>query len=1039
MQPKSMSTSSQINGEGLKEDPTALPGPERRLRLYETILDNTPDLIYVFGLDHRFVYANAALLAMWGRTWDDAIGKTCLEIGYEPWHAAMHDREIEQVIATKRPIRGVVPFDGTNGRRMYDYIFVPVFGEDGQVEAIAGTTRDVTERIASEEAMRESEARYRTLFETMDEGFCIVQMLYDDRERPVDYRYVETNPAFERQSGLRDARGKTVREIVPEVSSEWIDAFGDVVRTGTPTRTVRQARSTGRWYELNAFRTGDPAERKVAVLFNDVTDRKRREANLAFLAEVDRDFVRLTSPAEIMATVGAKVGAFLDLAGCNFCQIDEPADRLTIDYGWGNDEVPNLLRRYRLSEYLTEEFARASRDGKTVVIRDTQDDARVDSVSYARLHIGSFVTVPFHRNAEWTGLFAVVDSHPREWREDELELLRELANRIFPRLERALAEEALRRSEERFRAAVGAIGVLWTSDAEGRMRGEQPGWTALTGQSQAEYEDQGWAAALHPDDARSTLDAWERAVRERRTFVFEHRVRRRDGQWRRFSVRAVPVLDAETQVREWVGVHIDITETREHERALREGEAQYRQIAEGLPQMVWSAGPDGVRDYFNGRWLEFTGVGLDNDANPWAAVLHPNDRARALARWRHSVETGETFQAEYQLRARDGRYRWFLGRAIALRNHQGRIVRWFGTCTDIDDQKTTQHVLQITNDFATALAQDLDLERIVQSLTDASKSAIGAEFGAFFYTAAEEATGTPPMASHLAVPVLSRSGDPIGGLVFGHRQPGMFTEEHERIVVSFAAQAAVAIDNARLYEQVRSINEELEQKVEARTADLLSAVERLQGFTYLVSHDLRAPLRGIVSTSRIIQEDFGANLPSEASRLLDRQAEAGRKLGQLVDDLLKLSRLSRQEMVRQSIDFTFLARDAAAEALSTHPYSTVRVEVADGLWAEGDPRLLRLALLNLIENAVKYSPDGGLVTVGRREDGTFFVQDHGIGIEDQYLHKIFEPFQRLHRDEEFGGTGIGLANVRQIVERHGGKVWAESEPGQGSTFSFNLG
>jgi len=119
---------------------------EQERRLYEAILTNTPDLAYVFDLNHRFIYANDGLLKMWGKSWDEAIGKNCLELGYEPWHAAMHDREIEQVIATKQPIRGEVPFTGTFGRRIYDYIFVPVIGPDGEVEAVAGTTRDVTER-----------------------------------------------------------------------------------------------------------------------------------------------------------------------------------------------------------------------------------------------------------------------------------------------------------------------------------------------------------------------------------------------------------------------------------------------------------------------------------------------------------------------------------------------------------------------------------------------------------------------------------------------------------------------------------------------------------------------------------------------------------------------------------------------------------------------------------------------------------------------------------------------------------------------------
>lgn len=130
-------------------------------RAYKAALSNTPDLVYVFDLDHRFTYANEALLTLWGRSWDEAIGKNCLELGYPDWHAAMHDREIETVVATRRPVRGMVPFTGTHGRRYYDYIFVPVMGANGEVEAVAGTTRDVTERHESEQELRHSEERFR--------------------------------------------------------------------------------------------------------------------------------------------------------------------------------------------------------------------------------------------------------------------------------------------------------------------------------------------------------------------------------------------------------------------------------------------------------------------------------------------------------------------------------------------------------------------------------------------------------------------------------------------------------------------------------------------------------------------------------------------------------------------------------------------------------------------------------------------------------------------------------------------------------------
>jgi PAS domain S-box-containing protein len=239
--------------------------------------------------------------------------------------------------------------------------------------------------------------------------------------------------------------------------------------------------------------------------------------------------------------------------------------------------------------------------------------------------------------------------------------------------------------------------------------------------------------------------------------------------------------------------------------------------------------------------------------------------------------------------------------------------------------------------------------------------------------------------------------------------------------------------------ELEAINRELDDRVRSRTAELVAANQALETYSHHVAHDLRAPLRAIVSTSRIIEEDFGDMLTEEVAGQLRRQVAAATRLGQLVDDLLKSSRLSREEMEKTEVDLSALAQEARSEAMAMHPASQVVIEVEEGMHARADARLLRLALVNLIENAVKYSPKGGTVRVGRAEDGSVFVADEGIGISEEYFGKIFEPFQRLHRDDEFRGTGIGLSNVKQVIERHGGRIWVKSQPGKGSTFSFVLG
>lgn len=230
----------------------------------------------------------------------------------------------------------------------------------------------------------------------------------------------------------------------------------------------------------------------------------------------------------------------------------------------------------------------------------------------------------------------------------------------------------------------------------------------------------------------------------------------------------------------------------------------------------------------------------------------------------------------------------------------------------------------------------------------------------------------------------------------------------------------------------KAAEDDLEQRVAQRTADLEDAVKELEGFTYGVSHDLRGPLRAISAASMILCEDYIDLLPEEARDHLNRQAQAAKKMGILIDDLLKLSRVGRQELKPERFSLTELAEDVRRELGAAD-----RVVIEPELEAYGDPRLIRFVLLNLIENGLKFSPDGGPVTVAQK-DGAIYVADSGIGFDMEYASKLFRPFERLVRDEDYPGTGIGLANAHRIVQRHGGRIWVNSEPGKGTTFFFTL-
>ena len=243
-----------------------------------------------------------------------------------------------------------------------------------------------------------------------------------------------------------------------------------------------------------------------------------------------------------------------------------------------------------------------------------------------------------------------------------------------------------------------------------------------------------------------------------------------------------------------------------------------------------------------------------------------------------------------------------------------------------------------------------------------------------------------------------------------------------------------------LEESNRLHAEAQERHVAEATADLRAANAELEGFTYSVLHDMRAPLRAIVGHARILMEDYADDLPEEASERIDRMAKASTRMSQLIEDLLTYARLNKQPITKRTIDLAALFREVVAEegeGLPIDAYAPVEMPV------HAEPGLLRMVLGNLVGNAIKYRrPDVPLrlkfMLVDHEGMCGYALRDNGIGFEMRYAPKLFEPFERLHRNEAIEGTGIGLANVRRIVQRHGGDVWAEGEPGVGSTFGFTL-
>ncbi|RPI80723.1 MAG: PAS domain S-box protein, partial [Chloroflexi bacterium] len=516
-----------------------------------------------------------------------------------------------------------------------------------------------------------------------------------------------------------------------------------------------------------------------------------------------------------------------------------------------------------------------------------------------------------------------------------------------------------------------------------------------------------------------------------------------------FSISGMPFF-----YENYVNIYgLDITERRRAERSLQETEERFRQLADAMPQLVWTARPDGNVDYYNRRVEEYDGfTRIEENIWEWSPVLHPDDIEDTQEEWQSAVETGEVYQIEHRVRMANGTYRWHLSRGVPYIGEDGKILKWFGTATDIHVQKEVEESLRLSERRLRRLV-DANIIGVIYRRADGKVYEANDFFLQLIDSSREELEAgkvnwreiTPPEYWPIDDHAINESR------AYGSCKP--YEKEYIRkdgsrvpILIGTALLdnstddfVAFIMDLSELKEAQKT-TEEYAQRLERSN-------QELENFAFIASHDMQEPLRKIISFGDRLKMRLKDYVGEEDLEFLKRMQDASRRMQIMIDDLLELSRVSTHGHPFTPVDLNTIASDVLLDLEYRLRESGGEVVLEDLPEIEADGIQMHHLLQNLIGNAIKYRKPGLPAQVkvsasvennGKNEIVQIFVEDNGIGFDEIHKDKIFQVFERLVGRSEYEGSGMGLAICKKIVERHGGTITARSQPEVGSTFIVTL-
>ena len=649
------------------------------------------------------------------------------------------------------------------------------------------------------------------------------------------------------------------------------------------------------------------------------------------------------------------------------------------------------------------------------------------------------------------------------------------------------AEERLRASEELLRAVTeNTSDPIFVKDRHSRLLMANPATVAAMGKPAAEIIGKTDAEVYaNPEIARAIMDADRRIMESGVSESVEETIDTPAGR-RVFLSTKTPRRDGEGRVIGLIGVSRDITERKaaeaelhrhrqhleelvqERTAELRTSEQEFRSLAESMPQIVWATRPDGWNLYFNHQWVDYTGMTMEESyGHGWNTPFHPDDKQRAWEAWQRATKHNEPYSLECRLRRADGVYRWWLVRGSPMLGPNGEILKWFGTCTDIEELKHSEAALKEGNDLLEQRVAErtaaLRLSEEKFALAFASNAAAIAitrlEDGRFLDVndtwlavngyRREEVIGGSARAMGIW-PSAEAAGRFVAELKANGSVRGWEQEFRKKSGEVFLAQLSAALLTVQGDKLILSTlvditdRKRAEEALQRTVAELERSNRELEQFAYISSHDLQEPLRQVRAFVDLLQERDGDKLDGKSAQYMQYIHEGATRMSSLVQGLLTYSRVGAHDRTREPVSCQHALDTALADLQVAMAQAGARVTHDELPTVIADPLQLTMLFGNLIGNALKFRRDGQPpeIHVAARRDGedwVLSVRDNGIGIAPEFHEKVFQIFQRLHGREKYAGTGIGLAICKKIVEQHGGRIWIDSAAGEGATFHFVLG